>query len=69
LTWDIFLDGNTFRESHRVVKRPLVADIVLGLVFRKDRVRASFAYVLRSPRFVGQTYREIFGTFNLSLNL
>jgi lipid A 3-O-deacylase len=66
---DIFLDGNTFRESHRVVKRPLVADMAFGLVFRKDRVRASFAYVLRSRRFVGQTYREIFGAFNLSLNL
>ena len=66
---DIFLDGNTFRDSHRVVKRPLVADIALGLALRKDRMRASFAYVLRSRRFVGQPYREIFGAFNLSFNL
>lgn len=67
LARDIFLDGNTFRDSHRVVKRPLVADIALGLAFRKDRMRASFAYVLRSRRFVGQTCTEVFGAFNLSL--
>src|SRR3546814_17784538 len=35
---NIFLDGNTFKDSHSVDKRPLVADLQAGLADRKSVV-------------------------------
>jgi lipid A 3-O-deacylase len=63
---NIFLDGNTFQESHRVDKYPFVGDIVLGFVIGKNRFRFSYAYVYRTKQFKTQTKSQIFGAVNVS---
>ena len=63
---NIFLDGNTFRESHRVDKNPFVADIVAGIVMTFKRVKFSYAYVYRTKQFKTQSEPQIFGALNFS---
>ncbi len=64
---NIFLDGNTFRDSHRVDKIPFVADIVTGLVFTYGRFKFSYAYVFRTKQFEKQAKPQVFGAINISL--
>jgi hypothetical protein len=63
---NIFLDGNTFQESHRVEKYSFVGDVVLGFVINRKRFRLSYAYVFRTKQFETQAGLQIFGTFNIS---
>ncbi len=63
---NIFLDGNTFKESHRVDKYPFVGDIVLGFVINRKRFRFSYAYVYRTKQFKTQAKPQIFGAINIS---
>lgn len=63
---NIFLDGNTFQESHRVDKYPFVGDVVLGLVIDQKRFRFSYAYVFRTKQFKTQAGLEIFGSITIS---
>jgi len=64
---NIFLDGNTWRESHSVTKRPFVGDgrVGLGLVLRS--VDLSFAHVFRSREFNDQNRSDSFGTVMLAV--
>lgn len=63
---NIFLDGNTFRDSHRVDKYPFVGDIVLGFVISQKRFKFSYAYVYRTKQFKTQKKPQIFGAINIS---
>jgi lipid A 3-O-deacylase len=63
---DIFLDGNTFVDSHSVDKNPFVADLIGGVAFRYKRARLSYAYIVRTPQFEGQPRAHIFGAINFS---
>jgi lipid A 3-O-deacylase len=63
---DIFLDGNTFTDSHSVEKNPLVADLIGGVALRYKRARLSYAYVVRTQQFKGQDQAHIFGAVNFS---
>jgi lipid A 3-O-deacylase len=63
---NIFLDGNTFKQSHRVDKYSFVGDIVLGFVINRKRFRFSYAYVYRTKQFKTQTKPQIFGAINIS---
>lgn len=63
---NIFLDGNTFRDSHRVDKYPFVGDIVLGFVINRKRFKFSYAYVFRTKQFKTQKKPQIFGAINIS---
>jgi hypothetical protein len=63
---DVFLDGNTFVHSHRVHKRPLVADFAMGLAGFAHGWKFSFARVLRSTEFDGQNSRHSYGSFTVS---
>jgi len=63
---NIFLDGNTFQESHRVDKYSFVGDIILGFVVNKDRLKFSYAYVYRTKQFKTQAKPQIFGAINIS---
>jgi len=63
---DIFLDGNTFSDSHDVDKEPLVADYIAGLGFIMGRAKLCMAYVVRTEQFEEQDDAQEFGSINLS---
>lgn len=48
---DIFLDGNTFRDSRYVNKKPLVADLSAGLGLIAGRWQATYTQVWRTREF------------------
>lgn len=63
---DIFLDGNTWRDSHSVRKRPLVADLSLGLVIGWPALQVTYTQAYRTKEFYGQAQRHVFGSIGLS---
>lgn len=63
---DIFLDGNTVADSHSVNKRPFVADFAAGVALTYDRLKLSFAKVIRTREFDGQPDNHRFGSITLS---
>lgn len=63
---DITLDGNTFKDSHSVDKRPFVNDFGYGLAMTKGRWKFALARYNRSREFDGQVQRPAFGSFTLS---
>lgn len=66
---NIFLDGNTFKDSHSVDKKPLVADLQFGLAFHFDHIRIAISNVWRSREFEGQDEHVQFGAINVSFFL
>ncbi len=65
---NIFLDGNTFTDSHSVTKKPLVADYAAGIGIIRGRAKVSFAYVIRTKEFETQKDPQQFGTASVSLS-
>jgi len=65
---NIFLDGNTFRESHSVDKKYFVADLAAGVSLIIHRFKISFARVMRTKEFKGQEDSQSFGSITLSLS-
>ena len=63
---NIFLDGNTFSDSHSVEKEPFVGDLQAGLVVQWDSFRISYTQVVRSKEFEGQDLSDVFGSLSLS---
>jgi hypothetical protein len=51
---DIFLDGNTLRDSPSVDRRPFVGDLSAGLVVHWRGLRFAYSQVFRSEEFYGQ---------------
>ena len=51
---DITLDGNTWRDSRSVSRRPLVGDMQAGFAFIWHGVRISYTQVWRTEEFYGQ---------------
>ena len=66
---DITLDGNTFRNSHSVDKRPFVADIGYGLAIMKGRWKFALARYHRTREFDQQKETPVFGSFTISRSL
>ena len=63
---NIFLDGNTFQDSHSVEKKPFVGDLQAGLVIQWKSFRISYTQVLRSKEFDGQEVCDVLGSLSLS---
>jgi lipid A 3-O-deacylase len=63
---DIFLDGNTFRDSQSVEKKRYVASIMTGIALDYGRMKASYSYVLRTRQYKTQQHEQIFGAINIS---
>lgn len=59
---NIFLDGNTFADSHDVDKMPLVADLNAGLALTYGPARLSYALIYRTKEFDKQDDPSVFGT-------
>jgi len=65
---NIFLDGNTFEDSHSVDKRPLVLDLQAGVaIMLGERVRLAYTHLLRSEEFREQDAPDQFGTISVSV--
>lgn len=64
---NIFLDGNSFADSHSVDREWLVGDLQAGLVLTWRHARLSFTHVIRSREFRGQTRPDRFGAISLTL--
>ena len=62
---NIFLDGNTFQDSHRVDKKYFVADLNAGLAITYDQYRLSYTLVKRTKEFEGQDDDTVFGALSL----
>ncbi len=70
---DIFLDGNTWRDSPSVARRSVVADLNVGLVLRfplagphLKGLQLTYAQNYRTKEFYGQLRRDVFGSLGLS---
>jgi len=64
---NIFLDGNTFRDSRSVDKKRLVGDLQFGFVLDWSDVRLGYTHVLRTREFRTQESKDGFGSFSLSV--
>lgn len=67
---NIFLDGNTFRNSHSVAKEVLVADMTAGGVIAFGGpvpFRISYNFIFRTREFKLQKNADKFGSITLSL--
>lgn len=64
---NIFLDGNTFTDSHSVDKKPLVGDATAGLALTYGRTRLSYALNYRTKEFDEQESGDVFGSITLGV--
>ncbi len=71
VAWDFSLDGNMFRNSHHVSRRPWVAQAGLGIssqwIVAGRGVRLALMRVWRTREFDQQTGHHAFGSIALSL--
>jgi hypothetical protein len=65
---DIFLDGNTFRESHSIDKKPFVSDLAAGIALQFRNVMLTWTQILRTKEFRGQENEHSFGAIALSFS-
>ncbi len=63
---NIFLDGNTFRDSLAVGKKPVVGEIEVGFTLRANRVSLGYNHVLRTKEYDGEPDGQDFGAVTLS---
>ena len=63
---DITLDGNTFRDSHSIDKKHVVADLYAGLGLGTRHWQLTYAQTYRTIEYVGQPQRSVFGSLSLS---
>jgi lipid A 3-O-deacylase len=64
---NIFLDGNTFKDSHSVDKETFVYDWEVGLVIRRGRVAFSYRQITRSPEFTLQEGSQTYGSLSFTV--
>lgn len=63
---NIFLDGNTFRDSNHVHKRNFVGSNQFGAAVTYKDFRISYSYILVGKEFKGQHKGSRFGAFTFS---
>lgn len=61
---NIFLDGNTFDDSHNVDKNYFVADANAGLALTYGQYRVSYTLAYRTSEFKGQDDPSVFGALS-----
>lgn len=64
---DIFLDGNTFADSHHVAKKYLVGDMAVGVAWQWRGGKLTYAQYVRSKEFDGQSATHGYGSITLSM--
>jgi hypothetical protein len=63
---DVTLDGNTFKDSPSVDKRPLVADLYTGIGVGGRFWQLTYAQAYRTKEFDGQANRSVFGSVSVT---
>ncbi len=63
---DITLDGNTFRDSPSIDKKPFVADLIGGVAIGTRHLQLTYAQAIRTKEFDGQNGHQVFGSLSLS---
>jgi lipid A 3-O-deacylase len=63
---DIFLDGNTFKDSHSVDKNWLVGEAAWGMAFHVGDLKFAFSRYFRTREFERQSARPSYGSFTVS---
>ncbi len=66
---NIFLDGNTWRDSPHVDRDLWVGDLSLGAALTFSHVRLAFTHVFRTREYKTQTSSDQFGAVSLSFRL
>jgi lipid A 3-O-deacylase len=59
---NIFLDGNTWQDSHSVDKRPVIGDLSAGLVLAWPAFQFTYTQDMRTREYYGQDKRDVFGS-------
>jgi hypothetical protein len=63
---NIFLDGNTFRDSHSVDKKPFVLQGMAGVAFIVHRYKITCAYVYQTKAYDTQKDDQEYGSITVS---
>lgn len=63
---NIFLDGNSFRESHHVTKRLLLIETELGYTAQWKQINLTWRFVTRSPEFRERNVINSFASISLA---
>jgi len=63
---DIFLDGNTFKDSHSVEREVLVADLMSGFAVEYNNIKTTWSYIYQTKQFKTQKDQQIFGALSVS---
>lgn len=63
---NLFLDGNTWTDSHSVDKRYLVGEWMAGLSWQAGPARITWAYISRSRQFTTQPEPHAYGSLRIS---
>ena len=63
---NIFLDGNSFRDSHSVKKETFVADAAVGVAANIGAYKIAYVRVFRTREFVGQVSAPKYGSITFS---
>ncbi|HWL81861.1 MAG TPA: lipid A deacylase LpxR family protein [Roseomonas sp.] len=63
---DITLDGNTWRDSRSVDRRPLIGELQAGFAVLWHDMRLAYTQVWRSEEFYGQRGTQSFGSISIS---
>jgi hypothetical protein len=63
---NVFLDGNTYADSHLVDSKPLVADLSAGVAMNYKNTKVAYALVYRTKEFKGQNEGQTLGTVSLN---
>jgi hypothetical protein len=63
---NVFVDGNTFGDSHSVGHRLFVADLSAGIAMNYKNTKIAYAFVYRSKEFDQQMAAQVFGTVSVN---
>ena len=65
---DIFLDGNTFRDSPGVQKEKMVMDVSGGMALNFERYKITYRHLYRTRQFKSQAQDHIIGSLTLTVS-
>lgn len=65
---NIFLDGNSFRDSHSVDKKPFVGDFQVGVAGRLGMLTVAYTQIFRTKEFYGQDKPDRYGVISLGVD-